>query len=91
MAKGRSVSKISKELETVVEKMKKMAKEFAEADGAKKQKITAELKSLTSDKKMLEKELESAVAELDKNAQLQVDEVRKLIRNIIREEISRLK
>ena len=66
MAKGRSVSKISKELETVVEKMKKMAKEFAEADGAKKQKITAELKSLTSDKKMLEKELESAVAELDK-------------------------
>ena len=91
MAKGRSVSKISKELETVVEKMKKMAKEFAEADGAKKQKIKAELKSLTSDKKMLEKELESAVAELDKNAQLQVDEVRKLIRNIIREEISRLK
>jgi len=91
MAKGRSVSKISKELETLVEKMKKMAKEFAEADGAKKQKITAELKSLTADKKMLEKELESAVAELDKDAQLQIDEVRKLIRNIIREEISRLK
>ncbi len=91
MAKGRSVSKISKELETVVEKMKKMAKEFAEADGVKKQKITTELKSLTADKKMLEKELESAVAELDKDAQLQIDEVRKLIRNIIREEISRLK
>ena len=91
MAKGRSISKISKELETLVEKMKKKAKEYAEADGVKKQKITAELKSLTSDKKMLEKELESAVTELDKDAKLQVDEIRKMIRDIIREEISRIK
>ena len=91
MAKGRSISKISKELETLVDKMKKKAKEYAEADGVKKQKITAELKSLTSDKKMLEKELESAVAELDKDAQLQIDEIRKIIRDIIREEISRIK
>lgn len=91
MAKGRSVSKISKELETLVEKMKKMAKEYAEADGVKKQKITAELKNLTSEKKMLEKELESSVAELDKDAQLQIDEIRKMIRDIIREEITRIK
>jgi hypothetical protein len=90
MAKGRSISKISKELETVVEKMKKMAKEYAEADGVKKQKLTAELKSLTADKKMLEKELESSVGELDKDAQLQIDEVRKMIRDIIREEILRI-
>lgn len=89
MAKGRSISKISKELETLVDKMKKKAKEFAEADGAKKQKITAELKKMTFDKKMLEKELESAVTELDKNAQLQVDEVRKLIRNVIKEELKK--
>jgi len=89
MAKGRSISKISKELETLVDKMKKKAKEFAEADGAKKQKITTELKKMTFDKKMLEKELESAVAELDKNAQLQVDEVRKLIRNVIKEELKK--
>ena len=89
MAKGRSISKISKELETLVDKMKKKAKEFAEADSAKKQKITAELKKMTFDKKMLEKELESAVAELDKNAQLQVDEVRKLIRNVIKEELKK--
>ena len=91
MAKGRSVSKISKELETLVEKMKKLAKEYAEADGVKKQKITAELKNLTSEKKMLEKELESSVAELDKDAQLQIDEIRKMIRDIIREEITRIK
>jgi len=89
MAKGRSISKISKELETLVDKMKKKAKEFAEADGAKKQKITSELKKMTFDKKMLEKELESSVAELDKNAQLQVDEVRKLIRNVIKEELKK--
>jgi hypothetical protein len=89
MAKGRSISKISKELETLVDKMKKKAKEFAEADGAKKQKITGELKKMTFDKKMLEKELESSVAELDKNAQLQVDEVRKLIRNVIKEELKK--
>ena len=89
MAKGRSISKISKELETLVDKMKKKAKEFAEADGAKKQKITGELKKMTFDKKMLEKELESSVAELDKNAQLQVDEVRKLIRNVIKEELNK--
>ena len=91
MTKGRPISKISKELETLVEKMKKMAKEYAEADGVKKQKITAELKNLTSEKKMLEKELESSVAELDKDAQLQIDEIRKMIRDIIREEITRIK
>ena len=91
MAKGRSVSKISKELETLVEKMKKMAKEYAEADGVKKQKITAELKNLTSEKKMLEKELESSVAELDKDAQLQIDEIRKILKPLVREELKRIK
>lgn len=89
MAKGRSISKISKELETLVDKMKKTAGEYAKADGVKKQKLTGELKKMTFDKKMLEKELESAVAELDKNAQLQVDEVRKLIRNVIEEELKK--
>jgi hypothetical protein len=90
MAKGRSISKISKELETLVDKMKKKAKEFAEADGAKKQKITNELKKMTFDKKMLEKELESSVAELDKNAQLQVDErviLSNAIKKIVEQEI----
>ncbi len=90
MAKGRSISKISKELESLIEKMKKLAKEFSEADGVTKQKLTSQLKSLTADKKMLEKELESAVGELDKDAQLQIDEVRKMIRDIIREEILRI-
>jgi hypothetical protein len=89
MAKGRSISKISKELETLVEKMKKMAKEYAEADGVKKQKLMASLKDLTKDKKRLEKELESSVNELDKDAQLQIDEMRKLIRAIIIEEIKK--
>jgi len=89
MAKGRSISKISKELETLVEKMKKMAKEYAEADGVKKQKLMASLKDLTKDKKQLEKELESSVNELDKDAQLQIDEIRKLIRNIIIKEIKK--
>jgi len=87
MAKGRSISKISKELETLVEKMKKMAKEYAEADGVKKQKLMTSLKDLTKDKKRLEQELESSVNELDKDAQLQIDEIRKLIRNIIHEEL----
>ena len=91
MAKGRSISKISKELESLVDKMKKMAKDYAEADGVKKQKLTIELKKLTSDKKMLEKELESAVNELDKDAKLQIDEIRKIIRDIIREETARIK
>jgi hypothetical protein len=89
MAKGRSISKISKELETLVEKMKKMAKEYAEADGVKKQKLMASLKDLTKDKKRLEQELESSVNELDKDAQLQIDEMRKLIRVIIIEEIEK--
>ncbi len=91
MAKGRSISKISKELETLVEKMKKMAKEYAEADGVKKQKLMASLKDLTKDKKLLEKELESSVNELDKDAQLQIDEVRVILRKMIREELSRKK
>jgi hypothetical protein len=91
MAKGRSISKISKELETLVEKMKKMAKEYAEADGVKKQKLMASLKDLTKDKKLLEKELESSVNELDKDAQLQIDEIRVILRKMIREELLRKK
>jgi hypothetical protein len=89
MAKGRSISKISKELEKLVAGMKDKATEYANADGVKKQKLMATLKDLTKDKKRLEQELESAVNELDKDAQLQIDEMRKLIRNIIREELGK--
>ena len=89
MAKGRSISKVSKELEKLVAGMKDKATEYAKADGVKKQKLMATLKDLTKDKKRLEQELESAVNELDKDAQLQIDELRKVLRSIIREEIKK--
>ena len=89
MAKGRSISKISKELEKLVADMKDKATEYAKADGVKKQKLLTTLKDMTKDKKRLEGELESAVHELDKDAQLQIDEMRKVLRSIIREELKK--
>jgi hypothetical protein len=89
MAKGRSISKVSKELEKLVADMKDKATEYAKADGVKKQKLMATLKDLTKDKKRLEQELESAVNELDKDAQLQIDELRKVLRSIILKEIKK--
>ena len=56
MAKGRSISKVSKELEKLVAGMKDKATEYAKADGVKKQKLMATLKDLTKDKKRLEQE-----------------------------------
>lgn len=88
---ARSITKISKELEDVTSTMKKMAKEYAKASGTDKDKIVAQLKKLTKDKQSLEKELQSSVGELDKDVELQIDEVRKLIKKTIKEELANAK
>ena len=71
--------------------MKKMAKEYAKATGTAKDKIVAQLKKLTKDKQDLEQELQRSVGELDKDVELQIDEVRKLIKKTIKEELANAK
>ena len=91
MAKYRSITKISKDLENVTTTMKKLAKDYGKASGTDKDKIVAQLKKLTKDKQDLEQELQGSVGELDKDVQLQVDEVRKAIKTIVREELNKSK
>jgi hypothetical protein len=91
MAKYRSITKISKDLEDVTTTMKKLAKDYGKASGQAKDKIVAQLKKLTKDKQDLEHELQGSVGELDKDVQLQVDEVRNAIKNIVREELNKSK
>ena len=81
MAKNRSLNKIGKDFDKIVTDMKKMAAEYAKADGTKKQSLLNKLKQMTKEKKRLQGEMESAVNASDKDVELQVDEVSQLIRS----------
>ena len=81
MAKNRSLNKIGKEFDKLVVDMKKLAGEYTKANGSKKQQLVAKLKQLTKKKKQLRSEMESAVNAADKDVELQVDEMKKLIRS----------
>jgi len=89
MAVNRSLNKIGKEFDKIVADMKKLASEYARAEAPKKQQLVIKLKQLTKAKKQLQSEMESAVNATDKDVELQVDEMTKLIRlnvsNIIQE------
>ena len=95
MAKNRSLNKIGKEFDKLVADMKKMAGEYAKADGSKKQQLVNKLKQMTKKKKQLQAEMESAVNAADKDVELQVDEMVKLIRkevtSLIKEEYGYIK
>ena len=95
MAKNRSLNKIGKEFDKLVADMKKIAGEYAKADGSKKQQLVNKLKQMTKKKKQLQGEMESAVNAADKDVELQVDEMVKLIRkevtNLIKEEYGYIK
>ena len=95
MAKPRSLNKIGKEFDKIVVDMKKMAQEYAKADGSKKQQLVTKLKQMTKDKKRLQGEMESAVRSSDKDVELQIDEMSRLIQNhvssLIKEHYEHLK
>ena len=86
MAKNRSLNKIGKEFDSLVKDMKKMASEYAKADGSKKQQMVTKLKQMTKEKKELQSEMESAVNAADKDVELQIDEMK----NLIRSEVTKL-
>jgi len=90
MAKNRSLNKIGKEFDKLVADMKKMAGDYAKASGSKKQQLVNKLKDMTKKKKQLQAEMESAVNAADKDVELQIDEMKDLIRKevtkIIKEE-----
>ena len=80
MAKNRSLNKIGKEFDALVVNMKKLAGEYAKASGPKKQQLVSKLKQMTKKKKQLQAEMESAVNAADKDVELQIDEMKDLIR-----------
>ena len=91
MATPRKVTKAAEALEKHTAEMQKVAKEWQAAAGKDKQKLLDKLKKMTSEKRDLESRLQRAIADLDKDTELQIDEMRRLIRNIIREEIKKRK
>ena len=80
MAKNRSLNKIGKEFDELVIDMKKMAGEYAKATGSKKQQLVNKLKDMTKKKKQLQSEMDTAVKAADKDVDLQIDEMTRLIR-----------
>jgi hypothetical protein len=81
MATNRSLNKIGKEFDKLVVDMKKLANQYATASGAKKQSLLGKLKQMTKKKKQLQGEMESAVRSSDKDVELQIDELARLIQN----------
>jgi hypothetical protein len=91
MATPRKVTKAAEKLEKHSSEMQDTAKKWQAAAGKDKQKLLDQLKKMTGEKRDLESQLQRAIADLDKDTELQIDEVRRLIRNIIREEIKKRK
>lgn len=91
MATPRKVTKAAEKLEKHSAEMQDVAKKWQAAAGKDKQKLLDQLKKMTREKRDLESQLQRAIADLDKDTELQIDEVRRLIRNIIREEIQKRK
>lgn len=91
MATPRKVTKAAEKLEKHSTEMQDVAKKWAAASGKDKQKLLDQLRKMTSEKRDLESQLQRAIADLDKDTELQIDEMRRLIRNVIREEIKKRK
>ena len=89
MATPRKVTKAAEKLEKHSAEMHDVAKKWAAASGKDKQKLLDQLRKMTSEKRDLESQLQRAIADLDKDTELQIDEMRRLIRNVIREEIKK--
>lgn len=89
MATPRKVTKAAEKLEKHSAEMQDVAKKWAAASGKDKQKLLDQLRKMTSEKRDLESQLQRAIADLDKDTELQIDEMRRLIRNVIREEIKK--
>ena len=89
MATPRKVTKAAEKLEKHSAEMQDVAQKWAAASGKDKQKLLDQLRKMTSEKRDLESQLQRAIADLDKDTELQIDEMRRLIRNVIREEIKK--
>lgn len=86
----KSATKIADTLQKLVGEMKHHLKEWQNSKDQKgRDKHIGHLKKLTKKKKQLEKELEDVVNSIDKNAELELTEVRryihKEIKNILKE------
>jgi hypothetical protein len=75
---GRSINKISKELEKTVLDMKKTVDEWKTAEGDRKSELLEKLRELNKNKVELSKELDSAVAGKDHDLQLAITEAEEL-------------
>jgi hypothetical protein len=91
MATPRKVTKAAEKLEKHSSEMQEVAAKWTKAKGDEKPKLFDKLKKMTAEKRRLEQELNTALLELDKDTELQIDEIRKLIRNVIREEIKKIR
>lgn len=85
MATPRKVTKAAEKLEKHSAEMQDLAKKWAKASGDEKAKLFDKLKKMTAEKRTLEQELNTALLELDKDTELQIDEIRKAVRTIVRE------
>lgn len=78
ITEGRSINKISKELEKTVLSMKNTVDEWKESEGDRKSELLEKLRELNKEKANLEKELNDAVAGKDHDLQLALTEAEEL-------------
>ena len=78
ITEGRSINKISKDLEKTVLSMKNTVDEWKEAEGERKSELLEKLRELNKNKVELSKELDLAVAGKDHDLQLAITEAEEL-------------
>ena len=84
---NKTVNKVGKDFDKVVDEMKKLAPKFAKADGKEKEKILKKLKELTAKKKDLKAEIERAVMDAEKDVDLQI-EIKQMIKSVLSESLN---
>lgn len=92
MTKNRSFKIIGKEFDALVIDMKSTAAEWAKSSGSKRNTLLAKMKQMTKKKQMIQAEMERAVMDIDKDAELQIDEqryVNRTIRRLIEKKIKK--
>tara|TARA_R100001460_G_scaffold106431_1_gene153957 strand:- start:318 stop:764 length:447 start_codon:yes stop_codon:yes gene_type:complete len=84
---NKTVNKVGKDFDKVVDEMKKLGPKFAKADGKEKEKILKKLKELTAKKKDLKAEIERAVMDAEKDVDLQI-EIKQMIKSVLSESLN---
>jgi len=88
---ARPIIKITKDLEDIASITRQLTKEYANATTDKKDKIEEQLKTLIKNKETLKSEMQESIQQLDKSIEVQISQIRKLIKESAMQQLAKAK